>query len=137
MIVTWAELVIASFMWVIWKTRFVFMGVTGNPFVSCPQLRAISASYTVYKAINHAMNCTHKRKCTPARLFILCRLQNIRQLSKLTFPGEDFHLLTHSACSIYTRMQKKKKRWTCTIAYFLQIHFPVFPRSSLFCELGT
>lgn len=102
-------MVIASFMWVIWKTRFVFMGVTGNPFVSCPQLRAISASYTVYKAINHAMNCTHKRKCTPARLFILCRLQNIRQLSKLTFPGEDFHLLTHPACSIYTRMQKKKK----------------------------
>lgn len=33
------------------------MGVTWNHFVSCPQLRAISASSTVYKAINHAINC--------------------------------------------------------------------------------
>ena len=50
----------------VWKTQFVFMGVvTGNPFVSCPQLRAISASSTVYKVINQAMICTHKRNCTP------------------------------------------------------------------------
>lgn len=122
-------------MWVIWKIRFVFMGVTGNPFVSCPQLRAISASYTVYKAINHAMNCTHKRKCTPARLFILCRLQNIRQLSKLTFPGEDFHLLTHPACSIYTRMQKKKKVNMYYCLFFTD-SFPCFPQIFSFLRVG-
>ncbi|BAT13186.1 Os11g0211700, partial [Oryza sativa Japonica Group] len=81
-----------------WRLLFMLSSRIGY------MLRAISASYTVYKAINHAMNCTHKRKCTPARLFILCRLQNIRQLSKLTFPGEDFLLLTHPACSIYTRI---------------------------------
>ena len=122
----------------VWKTQFVFMGVvTGNPFVSCPQLRAISASSTVYKVINQAMICTHKRNCTPARLFILCRLQNIRRLSKLTFPEKI------SACSptqhvVFTQGCKKSGVYYFLFFFFLQIHdFPIFPKSSLCCELGT
>ena len=89
----------------VWKTQFVFMGVvTGNPFVSCPQLRAISASSTVYKVINQAMICTHKRNCTPARLFILLPTPKHSTIVEADLPGEDFRLLTHPACSIHTRM---------------------------------